>query len=100
MTMFCMVMKPLHPEVAGNGARRLRRFNLSTPLRPGNFNIFPIQTLKRAEARAPNDNFWMHGYQTIRRVFMRPGLHSRTEAPAREPSAGRACRCRAAAAHP
>src|SRR6266516_865746 len=26
-------MTPEHPEVVGNGARRLRRFNLGTPLR-------------------------------------------------------------------
>src|SRR5947207_8138852 len=50
-----------HPEVVGNGARRLRRFNLGTPLRSGNFDISPIQTPKRAEARAPTDNFGMHG---------------------------------------
>src|SRR5881628_1789221 len=100
MTMFCMVMKPVHTEVIGNGARRLPCFNLSTPLRPGNFNIFPIQTPKRAEARAPNDNFGMHGYETIRREFMRPALHSRTAPPVREPSASRACRYPAAAAHP
>jgi len=31
----------VHPEVVGNGARRLRRFNLCTPLWSGNFIFFP-----------------------------------------------------------
>jgi len=46
----------VHPKVVGNGARRLRRFNLSTPLRSENFSVFPILTPKRAEARAPNEH--------------------------------------------
>src|SRR6266545_3062331 len=54
---------PVHPEVVGHGARRSRRFNLSTPLRSGNFSVFPIPTPKRAEARAPTNtnNLGMHG---------------------------------------
>jgi hypothetical protein len=53
----------VHPEVVGDGARRLRRFYLSRPLRSENFIVFPIQTPKRAEARAPNyvNNLGMHG---------------------------------------
>jgi len=53
----------VHPEVVGNGARRLRRFNVSTPLRSGNLGVFPIQTPKRAEARAPSNtnNMGMRG---------------------------------------
>ena len=35
--------------LTGARARRLRRINSSTPLRPGNFNIFPIRTPKRAD---------------------------------------------------
>jgi len=50
-----------HPEVVGNGARRLRRFNPSTPLGSGNFSIVPIQTPKRAEARAPTNNLETRG---------------------------------------
>src|SRR6267143_1521008 len=48
--------RAVHPEVVGNGPRHLRRFNLSTPLRSENFSVFPIQTPKRAEARAPNEH--------------------------------------------
>jgi hypothetical protein len=53
----------VHPEVVANGARRLRRFNFSTPLRSGNFSVFPAQTPKRAEARAPTNtnNLRMQG---------------------------------------
>src|SRR5438132_4616209 len=39
-------------EVVGK-TRRLRRFNLSTPMRSVNSSVFAIQTPKRAEARAP-----------------------------------------------
>src|SRR6266403_699834 len=51
---FCaFLMKAVYPEVVGNGARRLRRFNLSTPLRSWNFSVFPAQTRKRAEPCPP-----------------------------------------------
>jgi hypothetical protein len=43
-------LQPAHPEVVGDGARRLRRFNLSTSLLVGIFSVFPIQTPNRAAA--------------------------------------------------
>src|SRR5882672_1467717 len=58
-------------EVVGNGARRLRRFNLSTPVRSGNSSVFPVQTPKRAEARAPTNtnNTGMHGFASHGRIL-------------------------------
>src|SRR3989442_9103210 len=54
----------VHPEVVGTGARRLRRFNLSTPHRhrmPGPFS-HPDAEAGWAEARAPTNtnNMGMH----------------------------------------
>jgi hypothetical protein len=54
----------VHPEVVRNGAPRLRRFNLRTALRLGNFSVFPIQTPKRVKARAPTNKLGMHGAGT------------------------------------
>jgi hypothetical protein len=52
---FCGLVLAVHPEGVCNGARRLRRFNLSTPLRSWIFSVLPIRTLSRAEARAPTN---------------------------------------------
>jgi hypothetical protein len=47
------------PDIIG-----CRGFSLSTPSRSGNFSVFPNDTPKRAEARAPinTNNMGTHGW--------------------------------------
>src|SRR5580765_5804699 len=41
-------MAAVNPEIVGSGARRLRRFNLTTRRRSGNSGVFPVQKPKRS----------------------------------------------------